>query len=244
LGLPETALANYSCNFSQIPELTAKHKLPHLGSIQIILGTLSMKRFLTAAVLVFFAFSPSYAQSTKSNDPDVEPGSFPREEISVVYSYFNVNPGGNTPVPDFNGVSTSFTYNLNWYLGLTADLGGYYDGDYPDMDHVSAYVVSYLFGPRISFRHYRLVTPSIQLLLGGASGRGSLVFRGTPSSLNGFEMATGGSLDWRLNNRITVRLPQLEYVYSHSNSNVAGIPNHQNNARASVGVVFRLGWNR
>jgi hypothetical protein len=205
-----------------------------------------MTRFpsLSTATVVLLAFSFSHAQSTKNQEPHLEPGIFPRVELSALYSYFNVNPGNNMPVPDFNGVSASFTYNLNRYLGLTADLGGYYDGDYPDMDHMSAYVVSYLFGPRVSFRHSRLVTPSIQLLLGGTSGRGNPVFRGAPSSLNGFEMATGGSLDWRLSNRIAVRLPQLEYVYSHSDSNVAGIPNHQNNARASVGVMLRLGWSR
>ncbi len=196
-----------------------------------------------AVVLGVWAFSFSYAQSQSGKDPHIKPGTdFPHEELSGSYSFLHIKPGSPVPAGNLNGGSGSFAYNFNRFLGLAADLGGYHTGDYAGTG-ASSNVFSYLFGPRVSFRNNDRVTPFIQLLLGGARASGSSGALGSPSSLNGFALATGGGLDWRLNRRVALRLPQVEYVYSHLNPNVAGVSSHQNNVRASGGLVFRFGYN-
>src|SRR3990172_952564 len=208
-----------------------------------------MKLFLRVCAVVtlgFLALSLSYAQSQTpaagNRDPHVQPGTdFPHEELFVGYSHLRVSPGNNLARALFNGASGSFAYNFNRYLGLVGDLGGYRDGEYVTTG-TSSNIVSYLLGPRVSFRNDSRVTPFVQLLLGGARGSGDTGFLGWGSSLNGFALATGGGLDWTLSRRVALRLPQVEYLMTRFNSNTAGVPSHQNNLRASAGLLFRWGY--
>jgi outer membrane protein OmpA-like peptidoglycan-associated protein len=110
------------------------------------------------------------------------------------------------------------------------------------VSNVSSNLVSYLFGPRLSFRNSSRVTPFAQLLLGGAHGSGNSGFLASGSSLNGFALATGGGLDWGLTRRVALRLPQEEYVMTRLDPKIAGVPTHQNNIRASAGLLFRFGY--
>jgi outer membrane protein OmpA-like peptidoglycan-associated protein len=189
---------------------------------------------------------PTPAPAPQAVDPHVMPGTdFPHQELFLGYSYINVSPGNNLPDADFNGGSASFAYNFTRYLGLVGDFGGYHTGDYGGVPDVSSNIISYLFGPRVSFRNSSRVTPFIQFLLGGArlsSDAGSL---GGPTSLtsNGFALATGGGLDFGLTRRVALRLPQVEYFMTRFDSNLAGAPSHQNNLRASAGLLLRWGYN-
>jgi outer membrane protein OmpA-like peptidoglycan-associated protein len=184
------------------------------------------------------------APAPGAKDPHVQPGTdFPHEELFLGYSYLNVSPGNNLPEADFNGGSASFAYNFNRHLGLVGDLGDYHAGDYAGVANVSSNIVSFLFGPRLSFRNDSRVTPFAQILLGGAHGSGDPGLLGGPTSLNGFALATGGGLDFGLNRRFALRLPQVEYVMTRFDPNIAGVPTHQNNVRASAGLVVRWGYN-
>ena len=62
-----------------------------------------------------------------------------------------------------------------------------------------------------------------------------------PISLSGsdtaFAMAFGGGVDFRVNQRIALRLGQGDYLYTKHGSNIP----HQNNYRFSAGVVFSFG---
>jgi outer membrane protein OmpA-like peptidoglycan-associated protein len=185
------------------------------------------------------------APAPQTGGPHVQPGTdFPHEELFLGYSYLNFSPGNNLPQADFNGFSASFAYNFTRYLGLVGDLGGYHAGDYAGVANVSSSIVSYLFGPRLSLRNDSRVTPFVQILLGGAhlsSDPGSI---GGASSFksNGFALATGGGLDIGLNRRFAIRVPQVEYLMTRFDPKIAGVPTHQNNVRASVGLLVRWGY--
>lgn len=178
------------------------------------------------------------AKAAKAKDPHVKPGTdFPHEELFLGYSYLHVSLGANLPKADFNGASGSFAYNFNRYLGLAGDFGGYRAGDYAGQN-ISTSAVSYLFGPRLSYRNDSRLTPFAQLLLGGAHLGSGII----PTSKNGFAMTAGGGLDVGVNRRFAIRVLQLEYFLTRINPGVAGDPDHQNNIRASSGVVVRWGY--
>jgi len=75
-----------------------------------------------------------------------------------------------------NGGSASVAFNVNRYLGLVADFGAYtnsqirFTGAYTSTVNVTnsnVAVLTYLFGPRYSFRKYDRITPFAQVLFGG-----------------------------------------------------------------------------
>jgi outer membrane protein OmpA-like peptidoglycan-associated protein len=191
------------------------------------------------------AAAPAPAPAQLVRDPHVQPGTdFPHEELSLSYSYLHVTPGSTLPKADFNGASGSFAYNFNRWIGLAGDVGGYRAGDYGGVGTISSSIVTYLFGPRVSFRNYSRVTPFLQTLIGGAHTSGDAGYLGSATSLklNGFALATGGGLDIGLNRRFAIRAPQIEYVVTRFDQNVVGIRNHQNNVRASAGLLVRWGY--
>src|SRR5665213_4000546 len=102
----------------------------------------------------------------------------PRFELFVGYSYLRAVPtlaAGNRLVW-MNGGSTSIAFNVNRYLGLVGDFGAYtnsamqFTGGYTatvDVDNANVAAVTYLFGPRLSFRKHDRITPFAQVLFGG-----------------------------------------------------------------------------
>lgn len=183
---------------------------------------------------------PAPAPAAKAKDPHIKPGSdFPHEELFLGYSYVAYRPGGGNPNANMNGGSASFAYNFNDYFGLVGDFGGYHAGKYMGKS-IDGNVESFLFGPRLSYRNDTRFTPFAQLLVGGAHGDASL--GATSSSATGFAMTLGGGLDLSLNRRFAIRLFQAEYFLTTFNPDVSGFPSHQNNMRASAGVVIRWGY--
>jgi opacity protein-like surface antigen len=166
----------------------------------------------------------------------------PKVEAFGGYSYLHVSDNGAGA--SFNGGSGSLAYNFTPMLGVVADFGGYHWSN----SGVDANVISYLFGPKIAYRH-GAVTPYAQVLFGGAhiSGgagscadvrirpQGTLGGCGTGSE-NAFAMTVGGGVDWNATPHIGIRLVQAEYLLTKFND---GLNNRQNNARISTGVVFR-----
>jgi len=168
----------------------------------------------------------------------------PKVEAFGGYSYLRVNPGFGAPGLNFNGGSGSVGYNFTSWLGAAADFGGYHWSQSGE----DATAVTYLFGPKVSFRSGP-VTPFAQVLFGGAHLSGSAsceevvlgarirpqggVFGCGSGSDNAFALAAGGGLDWNATEHIGIRLIQAEYLMTRFFSDT------QNNARISVGVVFR-----
>jgi hypothetical protein len=158
--------------------------------------------------------------------------STPAVEIGASYSWLHVNSANTDNHRTGNGGSAYVEYNVNKWLGLVADIGGYANTRVDDK------AATYLFGPRLNWRHARF-TPYAQFLFGGVYAWTNP--KGAPSvNQNAFATAAGGGLDYQLTNRIAIKPIQVEYVMTQLDS-ALGFGSHQNDIRYSAGVVLRIG---
>ena len=172
---------------------------------------------------------------------------FPESRRSAVF-HFQADAAHLCCAPshvNMNGWELSVTENLNRWFGGTLDIIGYYGspavGSVTTRDHI----YSILYGPKFMYRKDtnigapgRLIFSSVpfaHILFGGAHTSATVGPPGPHASDFSFAMALGGGLDWPLTPDASVRLFQLDYL--RTNALGAG----QNNYRASIGVVLRLG---
>ena len=190
-----------------------------------------MKRIVCLLGLVLLASLTAAAQDV------------PKAEGFLGYSYVRVNPGSGISGLNLNGGSGQFSYNVTNSISLVADLGGYRvheniaTSPSGPVIPLRGSVFSYLFGPRFTVRHDR-VEPFAQVLFGGARASASAL--GTSGSDNGFAMAVGGGVDFKVNDFFAVRPVQAEYLLTRLGSSLGGTQS-QHNFRYSAGVVFRFG---
>jgi len=187
------------------------------------------------ALLYPAANAPAMSGSTES---------YPKGEIFGGYSFvrFNVRNSIRESVNE-HGVSGSIAGNVNRWLGLVADIGYEKVKDAPPS--ASAYMTTFLFGPRFSKRGDRW-TPFGQALFGAAhvhstnsAPSGGSFFNST-FQRNGFATALGGGADLTLNKRLAWRVVQGEYLLTKFHD---GFDNAQHNLRLSTGLVIRIGGN-
>jgi outer membrane protein OmpA-like peptidoglycan-associated protein len=182
----------------------------------------------------------------------------PRVELFLGYSYVRAIPtlaAGNR-LDWLNGGSASLAFNVNHSLGLVADFGAYtnsqmrFTGAYTstvNVNNANVAAFSYLFGPRLSFRHGR-VTPFVQALFGGLHAN-QVTLDGCKSSCSllpsqdTFAMTAGGGLDLRVHRHFAIRIIQAEYLMTRFNSYTTGNSGTQNDMRLSAGIVFRMSGN-
>jgi len=186
------------------------------------------------------------------------PQGAPKVELFLGYSYLRAMPelaSGNRMVY-LNGGSTSLAFNLNRYLGLVGDFGGFDDtrllltgaGQNPSVNAqvVGGSVFSYLAGPRLSFRNHSRLTPFAQVLFGGVHAS-DITLSGCTGSCtflpaeNAFAMTAGGGLDLRVRRHLGIRIIQAEYMLTNFENRNTGDSATQNDMRLSSGVVFRFG---
>jgi outer membrane protein OmpA-like peptidoglycan-associated protein len=181
----------------------------------------------------------------------------PRYDLFLGYSYLQAVPklaAGNRLVW-LNGGSASLAFNLNRYLGLVADFGAYtnsqmqFTGGYTstvNVDNSNVALLTYLFGPRFSFRKYERITPFAQVLFGGVHAN-PVVLTGCTFSCtllpaqDAFAMTAGGGLDLRVHRHFAIRIIQAEYSMTRFASYTTGTTGTQNDMRLSAGLVFRFG---
>jgi len=177
------------------------------------------------AVLAFFGVSARAQEEV------------PKLDIFAGYSYLRANPS-TSGVDSFslNGGSANVAYNVNHWLSGVADFGGYHSGDILGTG-VDGTVSTYLFGPRVSYRHFGRITPFGQVLFGVAHA-GASAFD-TTGSQNAFAMTIGGGVDYRLSHRLAIRPLQVDYLMTRF-SEVTSDAQTQNNLRVSTGIVFRF----
>jgi len=205
-----------------------------------------MKRFLHTSLLLSLLSPVCFAEETAPWE--VFGGySFQRADVR---EYFISRP---TPLiyaarhhyVNMNGWELSVTENLNRWFGGTLDISGYYGspaiGSVTTRDHI----YSILYGPQFSYRKDtnigapgRLIFSSVpfaHILFGGAHTSATVGPPGPHASDFSFAMALGGGLDWPLTPDASIRLLQLDYLRTNA------LQASQNNYRASIGVVLRLG---
>jgi hypothetical protein len=155
-----------------------------------------------------------------------------------------------------NGGSASLAFNLNRYVGLVADFGGYDDSqvqltgsgaNQPLVVDANGTAYTYLFGPRLSFRNSTRFTPFAQALFGGVHATTVTVSNCGSSCIalpeqDAFAMTAGGGLDIGLTRHISLRAVQAEYMMTRFAAVPSGTSStSQNDLRLSTGLVFRFG---
>jgi hypothetical protein len=169
-----------------------------------------MKKLILLSLGVLFLASAAKAQSV---------------DAGIGYSYFRL--GGSNGVNQ-NGVSGSVAVNVNRWLGVVGDFGGYDASP----SGVSLNTYTYMFGPRLTLRNPTRINPFAQALFGGAHVTSSLA--GVSASSNQFAYSFGGGVDLGILPHVALR-PQVDYV-GLRNSGVT-----TNCTRVSIGLVFHLG---
>ena len=104
-------------------------------------------------------------------------------------------------------------------------IGGYHQAAPQGFE--SNNLVTYLFGPRISYRTESRVTPFAQVLFGGAYS--------TMSGQTALAMTAGGGFDLKIAPHVAIRVAQGEYLMTRFGGST------QNNLRISTGLVFQFG---
>jgi hypothetical protein len=189
---------------------------------------------------------------------------FPRAEVGIDYSFARYAPSAAyTKGHSLNGGGGSLVYNLSSYLGLKADLQGYGSNTtsfvippnilFPGgaSGRVQGNLFTYLFGPEVKVRAHNF-QPFGHILFGAAHSNvygnafkqicqpiaGACSFTKAPTS-DAFAMTFGGGVDIPLNNHISIRPGEFDYLLTRfSNAFTNG---NQNNFRYSAGVNFGFG---
>jgi len=177
-----------------------------------------MKKFMWVALALSLFVIPAHAQMA------------PAADVSTGYSFLHLNGGAGAPGINLNGGTGSIAFNANDWVGLVGDFGVYHGSP----SSVSTTAVTYMFGPRFSYRAGGKVVPFGEALFGGSHLSAS--FGGASATDNPFAYSMGGGADFAVGatDKWTVR-PEFEYVGMRENGNT------QNCYRVSVGLVFHIG---
>jgi len=172
----------------------------------------------------------------------------PKFEVAGMFSYINFCP---CSFRNFNelGATGSFAYNVNRWLGLVAEVGGYhFDRQIPILDPVtnteslntiSGNMQTYLFGPRLNWRRFDHFVPFGEVLFGAAHGSSQVT---GDKSQGAFAMAVGGGVDVVLTRYLTWRFVQADYLMTNFSGSLLGPSGRQNNFRIGTGLVLRWAY--
>ena len=126
------------------------------------------------------------------------------------------------------GWQASGNYNVTHHLAIVGDFGG----QYKTVVGASANQYQFLFGPRIIFRGNR-ATPFVHALFGEMRSPAAIVPSTTVLGLttpavtvsgSGFGMGLGGGLDINVSNRLSLRVPQFDWMLMHVGSATVTVP--------------------
>jgi OmpA family len=181
----------------------------------------------------------------------------PKVEVPVGFSLINVHPN-LPPITSFNvfGGGGQFNVNFGNYLGVKGDFMGYAQGSglrnqLNTLGYAGAAngnLFTYMFGPQIK-KHTGRVQPFGEALFGmahtnayatiaNAEGR---VTTGSGNN-NGFSMALGGGIDYKLNRHISLRPVEVDYLLTRFSANhIANYTASQNNFRYVGGLNLTFG---
>lgn len=165
-----------------------------------------------------------------------------RFEVFGGYSYVRGDGSviGSGTGFNFNGGTGSIAYNPIPWVGVVAEFSGYRWSGAGALAGDDATVITYLFGPKVSYRIGKF-TPFVQSLFGDARLSGDVLCLGEgncPGSDNAFATALGGGLDWNVSRHVGLRLIQVDYLMTRFSVPGASTSDQQNNVRASAGITF------
>jgi len=130
---------------------------------------------------------------------------------------------------NLNGFNGSVEQNFNRWFGGKLDVAATFGTEAGSK--VNSQNIAY--GPVFSFRKDPKVRPFVEGLLGAV--RGSSEYLGISQPEWRFGMLGGGGVDVKLNERVSLRVIEVDYLLTHFSSA------RQDNVRISAGFVFRFG---
>ncbi len=161
-------------------------------------------------------------------------------QLEVTLAYNAVRSNGSTGASFWlQGGKGEFSAAFGRGFSLVGELAAQHVSNISSAND-SLGLVSYLFGPRYSYRRHRRFAPFGQVLIGGVHGfdayfpnpNGSAV---TPDA---FALAVGGGLNIGVSHRLAIRPVQADYFRTQLPNDEA---NHENSLRLGAGVVILIG---
>jgi hypothetical protein len=181
----------------------------------------------------------------------------PKYEVFVGPSYAREDL---TDIKNINGIGwhASLDGTANNWVSAVFDFSGYYSSPkinvgLPASLPINSSEYLYLFGPRFTYRKWERLTPFAESLFGVSDFRFTASSVGLTNAISStaFAVAIGGGADYTVKSWLAIRLIEADYVLTRSRElgvdpttgqiGFTGQRRTQNNARASVGVVFRFG---
>jgi hypothetical protein len=142
-------------------------------------------------------------------------------ELSAGYSYLHFKA---LPAANLNGFEASGQYKLRDWLGGVADVSG----EYGKVGGFSSRVYTYMFGPQVTWTHFRRFSPFAHALLGGAH------FDGGGYASRGFAWDIGAGVDTPIRGKLSWRIIQADALPTHLGNN------EQHSTRVSSSIVYRF----
>lgn len=143
-----------------------------------------------------------------------------------VFGGWNIVMPEGEDVDNFNGWEGTFLVNANEYAGAALDFSGVYSGQDGAPD-----IYNFLFGPQVRIPGNERVTPFLRALF----GVGHVRFEDELMNENGLTMAFGGGVDINVNEMLSVRPAQIEFLTWRLGGEWV------NAARFAAGVVIKIG---
>jgi opacity protein-like surface antigen len=161
----------------------------------------------------------------------------PRAEAFGGYSYMSADWEGLTSRSALHGWNTAFTFNVSPWLGVEGAASGNYQRNCVGATGLNCSIYTLMGGPRITV----LRGAGLTAFGHGLAGLGSLTMNlsGSPLTWKDLAWAVGGGADYAVNDYISIRLGQVDYLRTQYLQSLGGT--HENNIRVSAGVVFRIG---
>lgn len=197
-----------------------------------------MKKTIISALLVCLCGVLAQGQQAPT-----APGVKDQLQFSAGYMYQGSKTTFDSSRFGLNGGRADMLVPLSQHLGLVAEFSGVHTGSVPGTG-TGLTLLTYMAGPRMTMPMHRgretaRIAPFTQVLFGGAHGSEGLFPSGSVmhNSGNSFAMTAGGGLQVGVCRRISLRVVQAEYLYTHL-PNL--FDNYQNSYRIGTGVVLQL----
>lgn len=207
---------------------------------------MKLNKLLMSAALMGSAAAAAFAQAIPSTINDLGPTvskNYP-VVLSVNYTAMIGNaPPGTCGCFVLNGGSSTAQFHVWKNIAAVAEISGNRSAQLPQSQQ-GLNLVTYMGGPRYSFRTTRHLTTYGQFLVGGAHAFDAYILRDdaqSTGSANSLAFAPGGGVEVGVNNWLSIRPVEAEYLITHLPN---GINAHQHSARFSSGIVFRFSISR
>jgi hypothetical protein len=135
---------------------------------------------------------------------------------------------------NMNGWNATASYNINSWLTAAAD----FDGTYTNNVTGTAWLDSYMGGPRVYPMGHHKISPFVHILAGGAHTTVNFAGGGGSASDTTFAFEGGGGVDVDLTRHFAVRIGEFDYEHTSLFASL-GIP-VQNNFKYKAAILFHF----